>query len=140
MATKGSKQLKGLCAKLRGLRTTFSNIRKYATDLKQGTTANQINVRLSRLDELWESISETVWEIEAQEDFEEGETWRNDRTEFEAQFYDVKSGLLNRLNELQTPSSVCSSIRGSDASLHGGVDHVRLPQIQLQHFDGNIDE
>ncbi|XP_062703568.1 uncharacterized protein LOC134286023 [Aedes albopictus] len=135
-----SKDLKTLKARLRGLRATFSNIRRFVSDFKSDVTTNQINVRVSRLDELWQSINETCWDIQAQEEFEESEVFLKEQADFESNFYDVKSFLLDKLNELSGVDPQNQTVRVDDGSFHGVVDHVRLPQIKLQCFDGNIDE
>ncbi|XP_062539105.1 uncharacterized protein LOC134207398 [Armigeres subalbatus] len=140
MTSKDSKTLKTLSARLRGLRTTFGNIRRFVNEFKEGTTVSQINVRIARLDELWQSINETCWELQAQEDFEESEAFLKDQADFESNFYDVKSFLLDKLATLNASGIQNQSLRGDESSVHGVMEHVRLPQIKLQSFDGNIDE
>lgn len=117
MATKGSsRQLKSLTTKLRGLRTSFSNIRRFVSEYKEGTVASQINVRIDRLNELWESINQTAWEIESHEDFEDNEAFHKEQEEFESRFYDVKAFLIDKAHELQEIPTQEHTTSGGDAT------------------------
>ncbi|XP_055605638.1 uncharacterized protein LOC129753814 [Uranotaenia lowii] len=48
--------------------------------------------------------------------------------------------MLDKVKELQGNAALEQSTRNVEGSLPGLVDHVRLPQIKLKSFDGNIDE
>ncbi|XP_055543648.1 uncharacterized protein LOC129729183 [Wyeomyia smithii] len=139
-SSKKAPALKSLYTKLKGQQTSFNNISRFVECFPEGTTASQITVRLERLDDLWEKISVSIYEIETHDDFTENEAFSKKRAEFENRFYDVKSLLLDRAKEFQEVSTVDQSVRLGETTIQGGMDHVRLPQIKLQQFDGNIDD
>ncbi|XP_065084476.1 uncharacterized protein LOC135706751 [Ochlerotatus camptorhynchus] len=139
--TRSTDSLKVLKSKLKGLRASLNNISQFVRYYKEGTTASQVNVRLERIDLLWEQISETSWEIESHEDYEEQEGVENEQLEFENRYYDAKSFLMEKAKKFQEESALNQSTRSADAaSTHGSMDRVRLPQIKLQTFDGDIDD
>ncbi|XP_065082558.1 uncharacterized protein LOC135704945 [Ochlerotatus camptorhynchus] len=139
--TRSTDSLKALKSKLKGLRASLNNISQFVRYYKEGTTASQVNVRLERIDLLWEQISETSWEIESHEDYEEQEGVEKEQLEFENRYYDAKSFLMEKAKEFQDEAALNQSTRSADAtSTHGTMDRVRLPQIKLQTFDGDIDD
>ncbi|XP_062703895.1 uncharacterized protein LOC134286308 [Aedes albopictus] len=138
--TRSADSLKSLTTKLKGLKLSLSNICVFVKNFKDDTTAAQINVRLEKLDTLWVQISETVWEIEAHEDFEEQESLQTSQVEMENRYYDAKSFLVEKAQAFQSDANQNQTLHPGDATLHGVMDHVRLPQIKLQCFDGNIDD
>ncbi|XP_058816896.1 uncharacterized protein LOC131680194 [Topomyia yanbarensis] len=108
---------------------------------KESHTATDVDVRLCKLDELWEGFSETLVEIFSHDDYNaEGNSWEKERMEFSDRYYEVKSFLMDKAKELQEPNLLEQSLRAGDSSMRGGIDHVRLPQIKLQTFNGDIDE
>ncbi|XP_058827050.1 uncharacterized protein LOC131687034 [Topomyia yanbarensis] len=140
-SVKKAPSLRALHTKLKGLQTSLNNIVKFVQCCDENTTASQVSVRLERLDELWEKIGETIYEIESHDDFEAGEeAFSKERVNFEDRYYDVKSALMDKARELQDAPVLEQSVRQTDTNQHASMDHVRLPQIQLQTFDGNIDE
>ncbi|XP_062535419.1 uncharacterized protein LOC134204656 [Armigeres subalbatus] len=138
--TRNADSLKSLTTRLKGLKLSLSNISQYVKNFKEGTPVAQINVRLEKLDVLLVQISEAIWEIQAHEDFTEPEGLQREQLEMENRYYDAKSFLAEKVGEVQHNSVQNQSTRPGDVTLRGGMDHVRLPQIQLQSFDGNIDE
>ncbi|XP_065084850.1 uncharacterized protein LOC135707056 [Ochlerotatus camptorhynchus] len=139
--TRSTDSLKALKSKLKGLRASLNNISQFVRYYKEGTTASQVNVRLERIDLLWEQISETSWEIESHEDYEEQEGVEKEQLEFENRYYGAKSFLMEKVKEFQDEAALNQSTRSVDAtSTHGTMDRVRLPQIKLQTFDGDIDD
>ncbi|XP_065089066.1 uncharacterized protein LOC135710421 [Ochlerotatus camptorhynchus] len=143
MSTKitGSTFKEVLKSKLKGLRASLNNISQFVRYYKEGTTASQVNVRLERIDLLWEQISETSWEIELHEDYEEQESVEKEQLEFENRYYDAKSFLMEKAKKFQEESALYQPTRSADAaSTYGTMDRVRLPQIKLQTFDGDIDD
>ncbi|XP_055543240.1 uncharacterized protein LOC129728804 [Wyeomyia smithii] len=84
---------------------------------------------------------DVIIEIEIHEDFTaEDETYIQQRSEFGNEYYEVKSVLLDKLKELEEHPPINASLRADDTTQQPTVEHVRLPQIKLQTFDGNIDE
>ncbi|XP_062714600.1 uncharacterized protein LOC134291174 [Aedes albopictus] len=103
--------------------------------------ATDVNIRLIRLDELWEKYGETLVEIKCHEDYTaEDETYNEQRLLYSSRYYRSKSSLTDKATELQGTPELNQSTRANDSTLHGALDHVRLPQIKLQTFNGDIDE
>ncbi|XP_055528072.1 uncharacterized protein LOC129720607 [Wyeomyia smithii] len=139
--TKKVASLKSLQAKLKGLHASFNNIVDFVSNYPEDVTASQLSVRLEHLAELWEKIGELVAEVESHEDFVvEDDAFAKERLDFENRYFHVKSSLLDKTKELQDPPVQDQSSAQVDNSMHVSSDHVRLPQIKLQTFDGNIDE
>ncbi|XP_062538264.1 uncharacterized protein LOC134206547 [Armigeres subalbatus] len=139
--TRNADSLKSLTARLKGFTLALSNISQYVTNFKEGREpVAQINVCLEKLDVLWVQISEEIWEIQAHEDFTEPEGLQREQLEMENRYSDAKSFLVEKVGEVQHNSVQNQSTRPGDVTLRFGMDHVRLPQIQLQSFDGNIDD
>ncbi|XP_053686296.1 uncharacterized protein LOC128735836 [Sabethes cyaneus] len=133
--------LKSLQTKLKGLHASFRNIAEFVSNYPQDTTASQIAVRLERLTDLWDKITEITYEVESHEDFiVEEDAFAKERLEFENRYFDIKSFLIDKARELQDPPVLEQSTRQLDNSTLGQVDHIRLPQIKLQSFNGNIDD
>ncbi|XP_055633101.1 uncharacterized protein LOC129773512 [Toxorhynchites rutilus septentrionalis] len=133
--------MKSLQVKHNGLQASFSNLVSFMNEYPEGTTANQIAVRLERLDDLWEKTNDIYYEIECHEDFSpDEEVYVKERSVFENRYYDVKSFLLDKARELEDTGNLNQTTRQLDATMQGVTEHVRLPMIKLQCFDGNIDE
>ncbi|XP_053686628.1 uncharacterized protein LOC128736171 [Sabethes cyaneus] len=140
-SAKKTPSLKSLQTKLRGLQTSLSNISKFVQTVDETTTASQAVVRLDRLDELWEKTGDVMNEIETHEDYEaEADSLTKDRIAFEDRYYEMKAFLVDKIKELQDPGTLEQSVRGTETTMVASGDHVRLPQIKLQSFGGNIDE
>lgn len=122
--TRNADSLKSLTTRLKGLRLSLSNICQFVRNFKDDTSATQINVRLEKLDSLWVQISETIWEIEAHEEFEEQESLQKDQLEMENRYYDAKSFLAEKAQVFQSNSTQNQSMRSGDSTLHGVMDHV----------------
>lgn len=137
--TRSGDSLKALNSKLKGLKASLNNISQFVKNFKETTTASQVNVRLDRLDLLWQQISETVWEIQAHDDYEEQEGFEKEQLWYENCFYDAKSFLTEKAQEFRDESASNHSSRSAGGS-HSSMERVRLPQIKLQTFDGNIDD
>lgn len=138
---KKTPSLKQLVTKLKEIQATFNDIWIFVETFKKETSASQVNVRLEKLDDLWERFGETLVDIKSHDDFvDEGDSYQKERQEFSERYYAAKSFLLDKAKERQEPENLDQSIRGHDASLFGTLEHVRLPQIKLQTFNGNIDE
>lgn len=134
--TKKTQSLKVMLTKLKGLHASFNNIAKFVDNFPDNSTTSQIAVRLERLDDLWEKISEAFSDVESHEDYVDEEySVSKERSEFENRFYDVKAFLVDK----NTPP-LDHSLRHVDTSTNSTMEHVRLPQIRLQSFNGNIDD
>ncbi|XP_062713273.1 uncharacterized protein LOC134290219 [Aedes albopictus] len=131
--------LKQLTARLAGTQSSLQDILEFIEDFKEDTKLSQVEIRLEKLEEIWEKFSETLVEIKSHDDYNGEETYDKERREFN-NHYEAKSFLVDQVKELKEPSSLDQSVRAVDASMHGVLDNVRLPQIKLQSFNGDIDE
>lgn len=74
--------------------------------------------------------------VETHEDFPvDNEVHSRQRSEFGERYYEVKSIMLEKVRELENIAAM-----GASTTLQPTIDHVCLPQIQLQTFDGNLDD
>lgn len=138
---KKSPSMRALTARLKEIQLSFGDIDRFVQLFKETTTSTEIEIRLSKLDEFWESFSEALVDIFSHDDYNPDSTsLERERIEFSDRYYQLKSFLSDKLKDRQRPQELENSIRGGDASAHGNMDHVRLPQITLQPFNGNIDE
>ncbi|XP_058827822.1 uncharacterized protein LOC131687746 [Topomyia yanbarensis] len=140
-SAKKSPALRTLQTKLKSYQNMFRDICRFADSFGVETTASQVTVRLEKLEELWEKVNDVILDIETHEDFEaEDDAYAEQQSEFGNRYYQVKSVLLDKVKELEEPAVLNASIRGLDMTQQPTIEHVRLPQIKLQTFDGNIDE
>ncbi|XP_055615166.1 uncharacterized protein LOC129761468 [Toxorhynchites rutilus septentrionalis] len=140
-STTRSYSLKALQTRLRSLQEMFNDICNFLDTLDEETISTRVTVRLEKLEELWEKINEAIIDIEMHDDYiTEDETYSKQRSDFGNRYYEVESILLEKVKELDGVSGTNASIQGFDVTQKSIIDHVRLPQIKLQTFDGNIDE
>ncbi|XP_055614858.1 uncharacterized protein LOC129761170 [Toxorhynchites rutilus septentrionalis] len=127
--------LKALVTKFKALRGMFDDIYRFVDMMGDDTTATEATVRLEKLDELWEQINEASMDIEMHDDYEEDDdTYSRERSEFGDRYYRAKALLLEKVKE---PEEKLNLSITNQQPTH---EHVRLPQIKLQTFDGSIDE
>lgn len=138
---KKSPTMRALTARLKEIQLSFSDIDRFVKLYKDITTATEIEIRLGKLEEFWEGFSEAFVDIFSHEEYNpESSSLEKERLDFSDRYYQLKSFLSDKLKELQQPQELENSIRGGNGAAHGVMDHVRLPQITLQSFNGNIDE
>ncbi|XP_062557632.1 uncharacterized protein LOC134222502 [Armigeres subalbatus] len=95
---------------------------------------------MENFDGLWENINEALNAIEVYDDYPEGEeSCGKERAEYANRYEDCKTRILDLLKLLEQPGQATSD-RAQGSGMHDVAEHVRLPQIKLQTFDGNIDE
>ncbi|XP_062538614.1 uncharacterized protein LOC134206888 [Armigeres subalbatus] len=141
MAPRKLTSLKPLVVKLGEIQADLDDIGKFVQRYDEATTATDVNMRLERIGELWEKYGETLVEIKCHDDYDEDdETFNKDRLIYSDQYYRSKSSLTDKAKELQGLPEQDQSTRANDSMVHGVLDHVRLPQIKLQSFNGDIDE
>ncbi|XP_058839042.1 uncharacterized protein LOC131694586 [Topomyia yanbarensis] len=139
-AKKGS-SLKLLTTKLKDVQSSFNDIWQFVENFTEEATITEAEIRLQKLDELWERFGDILVEIKSHDDYPaDGDGYEKERKEFSDYYYRAKSFLLDRVKERQEHSSLEQSIRVGDTTMQGTLDHVRLPQIKLQSFNGDIDE
>ncbi|XP_055590945.1 uncharacterized protein LOC129743026 [Uranotaenia lowii] len=133
--------LKRLQTKLRGHIELFKTIAVYADTIRDVTSVQQIAVRVEKLDELWEKVNETIEDIENHDDYNPDTSDVNEeRVTFVNMYYNLKGVFMEKIKELEESSASHQSTRFMDSSLLPTVEHVKLPQIKLQSFSGDIDE
>ncbi|XP_055633396.1 uncharacterized protein LOC129773775 [Toxorhynchites rutilus septentrionalis] len=133
--------LKALQTRLRSLQEMFNDICRFLNTVEEETIATRVSVRLEKLEELWEKVNEAIIDIEMHDDYTaEDNTYSNQRSDFGNRYYEAKSILLEKMKELEGRSDTNAITQGLDLMKQSTIDHVRLPQIKWQTFDGNIDE
>ncbi|XP_055622324.1 uncharacterized protein LOC129765903 [Toxorhynchites rutilus septentrionalis] len=129
-----TQSLKLLRAKLRDIQSSFNDIRRFVQNFRGDISISYVEVRLEKLDELWERFGTARVEMQAHDDYDESDdSFERNREEFSDMYYELKSFLLDKLKERDTTSEGYRLMEGTH-------DRVRLPQIKLQTFDGNIEE
>lgn len=137
--TRKGSTLRQLRVQLEDVTASFDDIRSFIQGFNNQTTVSQIEVRLERIDSLWERFSEALVELKSHEDFEDEENhYDRLRRDISERYYEDKSFLKDKARELHEPTDLEQSVR--EPSMLGALDHVRLPQIKLQTFSGGIDE
>lgn len=126
--------------RLKEIESAFNDIWRFTERIQETTTVTQISLRLDKIDELWERYGVTLVEIKSHDDFDdEDDEYENERQIFSDRYYQAKSILTDQLKERQAPSSLNQSVHGNVTGA-ATLDHVCLPQIKLQSFNGDIDE
>lgn len=134
--------LRALKLKLKGIQSSFNDIVLFVDSFDEDVSITEVEVRLQKLDELWEGFGNILVEIKSHDEFNESsdDIFEKERKEFSDSYYRSKSFLLDKVRGRQCVSVADQSIHPTDSSGQGTVEHVRLPQIKLQSFNGNIDE
>ncbi|XP_062538270.1 uncharacterized protein LOC134206557 [Armigeres subalbatus] len=132
--------MRALTARLKAAQLSFNDIQRFTEAFSDANTVTEVEIRIAKLDELWESYSATMVEIFAHEEYNEEKTsLEKERAEFSDRCYEIKSFLTDKIKSFQKPLVLEQPNRGGNGA-SAIVDHVRLPQIQLQTFNGDIDE
>ncbi|XP_055589857.1 uncharacterized protein LOC129742036 [Uranotaenia lowii] len=133
--------LEVLTTKYNVIRCNFNDIWRFVEKFNEDCSASSIEVRLEKLDGLWESFNETIIAIISHEEYcAQDDAYENERLEFSDKFYHAKSFLMEKMKMKQELSGHDQSARANETVAHHSLDHVRLPQIKLQTFNGDIDE
>ncbi|XP_055591020.1 uncharacterized protein LOC129743093 [Uranotaenia lowii] len=135
--------LKSLQTKLRAHLDLFKTIVAFVDTLAEVTSIERIQVRLAKLDELWDKVNAVLVDIETHGEYTL--TPENSpsqvRLDCGESYYDAKATMLEKIKELEQETTIAhQSTRLHDSSMHPTTEHVKLPQIKLQLFDGNVDE
>ncbi|XP_062713925.1 uncharacterized protein LOC134290748 [Aedes albopictus] len=102
--------------------------------------ANQVAIRIERLDGLWDKFEDTEDKIEAIEDQEEG--FSEARQEFQNLYFDLKASLVSKLPGAATASSPSPGPSSSHQHVPpvSQAMSVKLPEIKIPDFGGKLDE
>ncbi|XP_062710702.1 uncharacterized protein LOC134288828 [Aedes albopictus] len=132
------RRIKTLKTRQKSLLASFSLTQDFVDNYDEERDACEIPVRLENLNELWSDFkniqSELVTLDEASVDVQ-----LKQRTEFETTYYRVKGFLLSRNKTPPTPTMNASSSSNSHFPGSGSSSHVRLPDVKLPVFNGNLD-
>ncbi|XP_062542090.1 uncharacterized protein LOC134210086 [Armigeres subalbatus] len=139
--------LKLLMVKLKQIEAAFNDVYRFSRGIQETTSLTQILLRLEKIDDLWERYGATLVEIQSHEDFDEedvddegeSDALNKNRQEFSDRYYEVKAVLTDQVRERQEPATLNQSVLG-DPPAPAALERVRLPQIQLPAFNGEIDE
>ena len=134
--------LKQLTVAFKQVKVSMQDIFTFSANLVASVSVADIEVRLGALDELWVDFNETLVEIQSHSEYlaSEDATYEADRAKFSKDYFHHKARLITTAKELQATPAVLEQTIRSDETAHGFNDHIRLPQIKLQKFNGNIEE
>lgn len=111
-----------------------ANLIKAFNDEYDPTKEGQVKVRIERLDNLWREFEEVQDEIEVLE--EADEEFSEERQNFQTLYFELKAALQAKLPQLPSSSN---QVRQATV-LNPISSNVRLPEIKLREFSGNLDE
>ncbi|XP_055543085.1 uncharacterized protein LOC129728658 [Wyeomyia smithii] len=141
-SSKKAASLRTLTTRLKGLQASFDTIHAFVQAFNEELhTANEVLVRLERIDGLWEQINDTANELLSHEEFVADLTAvMEERSLYENRYYDSKSFLMDKHKLLADTPILDQTSRTNASFSQGATPHVRLSQITLPKFSGNIDE
>ncbi|XP_065084852.1 uncharacterized protein LOC135707058 [Ochlerotatus camptorhynchus] len=133
--------MRALTARLKQIQLSLNDIHRFIQAFTESNNITEVEVRVEKLDELWESFSATMVEIYAHDEFKaEKISLEKERSEFSDRYYEIKSFLMDKIKELQKLQVLDQSFRTGEGTTSVTMEHVRLPQIKLHTFSGDIDE
>ncbi|XP_065092424.1 uncharacterized protein LOC135713262 [Ochlerotatus camptorhynchus] len=110
-------------------------IKAFVDSNDEETGACEIPVRLDNLDALWTEFKLVQSELETLDEATIDQQLKQ-RTDFETAYYRVKGFLLSNN---KTPSTPCLNTALSSQIPASSSSHVRLPDVKLPVFNGNLD-
>ncbi|XP_055590511.1 uncharacterized protein LOC129758539 [Uranotaenia lowii] len=134
--------LRHLTVKCSNIQASLQDIFRFVEDFTDDTMTEMIEVRLTRLDELWEGFENVMIDIQSHEEHveEDNPNIERKRREFSNLYYQAKAFMLSKVKDRTVPNSSGQLPRGLDSTIQETHDHIRLPQIKLPSFSGDIDE
>ncbi|XP_053686351.1 uncharacterized protein LOC128735898 [Sabethes cyaneus] len=140
-SSRKSPSIKTITNRLKALQASFDTIHKFVEGFNEEHGASDVLVRLERIDSLWEQINDTVNELMSHDEFgTDFAAVMEERSLYENRYYDSKSFLIDKHKLLADPPSLDQTSRTNASFSQGATSHVRLPQITLPKFSGNIEE
>ncbi|XP_058448896.1 uncharacterized protein LOC131428854 [Malaya genurostris] len=132
MAT--DRRIKGLKLRQRSLLTSFNAITKFVDDYDEEHHADEIPVRLESIIKLWADLNTVQAELESLDEASLDEQLKL-RMDYESAYYRSKGFLLakNKIN------AQCVSSSASTSRVPPSASQVRLPDVKLPVFNGNLD-
>ncbi|XP_055632965.1 uncharacterized protein LOC129773392 [Toxorhynchites rutilus septentrionalis] len=136
---KSAQHLKSLLRKRENILGSARLIEQFNADY-DASKANQLQIRIERLNQLWDKFEDTEDEIEAFEDQEEG--FSEIRQEFQNLYFELKSSLVSKIpipaRAPSSPPAAHSSTFCVPPANH--LVSVKLPEIKIPEFGGKSDE
>ncbi|XP_065087240.1 uncharacterized protein LOC135708973 [Ochlerotatus camptorhynchus] len=119
--------LKLLITKLKEIELAFNYIWRFTEKIQETTTTTQINLRLEKIDELWERYGVTLVELKSQDDFDdENDEFEIQRQEFSDRYYQIKLQSFNgEIDEWLSFGDLFTSL------IHWKTD---LPEVEKLHY------
>lgn len=130
------RRLKGFKTRQKSLLASFSQIKEFMDNYEEETDACQVPVRLEHLVTLWNDFNLVQAELETLDESDVDDQLKT-RMEFESNYFKVKGFLLS-VNKNPTPPLTPTSSH-STAHVPATSSHVRLPDVKLPVFSGNLD-
>ncbi|XP_058840866.1 uncharacterized protein LOC131696336 [Topomyia yanbarensis] len=130
------RRIKSLKLRQRSIQTSFDLIKAFVNSYEDDTDASQVPVRLEHLVSLWSDFNKVQTELESLDEVGIEQQFKY-RTSFESSYYKVK-GFLLIINK--TPVTPCVASSSPYAGhFPPSASHVRLPDVKLPVFNGNLD-
>ncbi|XP_058828378.1 uncharacterized protein LOC131688223 [Topomyia yanbarensis] len=98
---------------------------------------NQVAIRITHLDDLWEKFECVQEEIEVLEN--EVESFSDTRLQFQTMYYELKAALLTILPQLTTEQNPIVTAVGHQPLANHTLP-VKLPELRIPEFRGNPEE
>ncbi|XP_055584930.1 uncharacterized protein LOC129737791 [Uranotaenia lowii] len=128
--------LKNLKTRQKSLLASFFNIKAFVEAYDEVQHECQVAGRLEHLVTLWNDFNAVQAELETLDEAEVDNHLKQ-RIEFESSFFEVKGFLLSKNKSSPSPPTPSSS--HSTPHAPAWSSHVRLPDVKLPVFNGNID-
>ncbi|XP_055604005.1 uncharacterized protein LOC129752246 [Uranotaenia lowii] len=130
------RRLKNLKTRQKSLLASFFNIKAFVEAYEEEQHECQVLGRLEHLVSLWNDFNAVQAELETLDEAEVDNHLKQ-RIEFESSFFEVKGFLLSKNKSSPSPPTPSSS--HSTPHVPAWSSHVRLPDVKLPVFNGNID-
>ncbi|XP_065078147.1 uncharacterized protein LOC135701316 [Ochlerotatus camptorhynchus] len=131
------RRIKSLKTRQKSLLTSFGLIKSFVDGYQEDTGAHEVPVRLDHLVAIWNDFNAMQAELETLDEAAI-EAHLKERIEFETFYFRVK-GFLLAVNKNE-PTSPRTSSTSSLTTQSPMSSHVRLPDIKLPVFAGNLDQ
>lgn len=134
----GERRIKTLKTRQKSILMSFGLIKTFVDDFNEETDACEVSVRLEHLVNLWNDFNGNQAELETLDEVAIDDHLKS-RVDFETSYFKVKGFLLSMNKETPVSPRTSSS---STFTAHSPVQssHVRLPDIKLPNFAGNLDQ
>lgn len=133
------RRLKGLRTRQKSLLASFDLIKIFVDNYEEKQNVLEVPVRLEHLTKLWTDLNQVQSELETLDEGNLDELLKQ-RTVYESSYYQVKGFLLSVNKPTTTqPLPSTSSAPNFNAQFPASSSHIRLPDVKLPTFSGNLD-